>query len=176
MTVISFIIIYGAINVCLTLILGIISKYIKHSIEELSVGFVFVMWFTFFPIYLIHLWIAWYKIKPFKNKEFGTINLNSPVQLRTSRYKYGGFLVEFYNPYVNQWWVIPSMEAAIHGKWGFNRLGDYGAYSLNVYIVRGHDPKPFETLNDIQKHFDRMNKEYDEFKEYQEKMSIPPSW
>lgn len=66
MTVISFIIIYGAINVCLTLILRIISKYIKHSIEELSVGFVIVMWFTIFPLYLVYIWIVQHEEKPDK--------------------------------------------------------------------------------------------------------------
>jgi hypothetical protein len=122
-------------------------------------------------LFVIAVWL-----KPRKNK---TIDLTQPVQLRFVKTDYSEYEIQFFNPYKNSWWAIPSGRAGIHAPWSFQSKGSYGAYSLQTLKCKHYQidsyKKSYRTLNDIQKIFDSMNKQYQEFMEVKRKEKELPN-
>ncbi len=97
------------------------------------------------------------------------VDLTQPVKLKYIKDHdyHDDYEVYFYNPVKKDWWAIPSGYAGIHAPWSFYRQGSYGAYDLERLVVSSENiegyNQTFKTLADIQRVFDDMNKDYEDF-------------
>ena len=123
------------------------------------------MWFFIFVgiIFIVAVILSYYS-----DKQPTSVDLTQPVKLKFTKNEYNKYEISFYNPLKDSWWVIPSGYAGIHAPWSFHNKGSYGAYSLERLTCSYHEiesyKNQFNTLEDIQLVFDRMNSSYNEFK------------
>jgi hypothetical protein len=115
-----------------------------------------------------------------KKKAIDELNLSTPVNLEFNKDEYGNYKISFYHPVYKTWWTLPEgSNAAIHARWSFHNHGSFGAYGLHKLTCKYSEidsfKAMFKTLNDIQVYFDKMNKHYDSFQEYQKRKNELPS-
>ncbi len=133
------------------------------------------MWY--FIIVGIIAFLSIYFTRPSK-RSLKPVDLDEPCHLKFDKNEYNQYEVSFFNPIKNSYWAIPSGYAGIHAPWSFHSKGSYGAYSLERYTCSYHAiddvRNQFSTLRDIQRVFDRMNREYKEFQASQAKIDALP--
>lgn len=103
-----------------------------------------------------------------KSKVAKELDLTQTVKIRFVKCEYGEYEIQFLNPVYDSWWTLPGGYAGIHAKWSFYNKGSYGAYSLERYTVPRYRNvedyrSQFQTLADIQRWFDKMNRDYEDF-------------
>ena len=106
------------------------------------------------------------------------IKLTDKVKLRFIKGDYDEYEVQFYNPYKRAWWALSEANNGIHDWWSFKYKGSYGAYNSGTFKTKfdhiSYVKLEFQTLSDIQSHFDKSNKDYDQWEAYKKRQQELP--
>jgi hypothetical protein len=91
------------------------------------------------------------------------INLKEDSILRFDKIEYDSYRISFYNPLKDAWWELPKSSAWVYGEWSFNKRPRRRGFNScgqecrfeNIHSNRYH----YRTLGDIQRQFDKINRE-----------------